>query len=165
MSNISDYRTLVAAMTVSFTKQNGGAISLTAKDSTSLKNAYSNPDTPVRLLLPYGGGENMSAEVNGPDAEFGPNFTIRWTFSDVMLWRHVQYGDGFGDSAYDLWEYVAAYAIAAEALEQGAGITDRMTKDSVRIRAYELIDFPSNSGNFFIGAIATWTITEDDPPK
>ncbi len=163
MSNISDYRTLVAAMTVSFTSQGGKSIALTAKDSTSIKNAYSNPDTPVRLLLPYGGGQNMSAELLGPDESFGPNFTIQWTFSDVMLWRGVPYGDGFGDSAYDLWEYVAAYAIAAEALEQ-TGITDRMTRDSIHIQASELIDFPTGSGNFFIGAIATWTLTEDDPP-
>ena len=164
MSNIGDYQALVAAISVSFTSQAGRSIALTAKDATELKNNYDNPDTPVRLLLPFGGGENMSAEVLEPDESFGPNFYIRWTFSDVMLWRHVQFGEGLGDSAYDLREYAAAYAVAAEAMEQ-TGITDRMTKTSVNIQVREALNFPEGSANLFIGAVATWTITEDDPPK
>lgn len=163
MSNISDYQALVAAMSISFTSQAGRSIALTAKDATSLKNAYDDADTPVRLLLPFGGGEGMSAEVLEPDESFGPNFYIRWTFSDVLLWRHIPIGEGLGDSAYDLREYAAAYAVAAEAMEQ-TGITDRMTKTSVNIQVRDLLNFPEGSGNFFIGAVVTWIVTEDDPP-
>lgn len=164
MSNISDYQVLVAAMSVSFTSQAGEAIALTAKDATSLQNAYDSADTPVRLLLPFGGVENLSSEIIEPDETFGPNFYIRWTFSDVLLWRHVPLGRGLGDSAYDIREYLAAYTVAAEALEQ-TGITDRMTKSSVRIQAVENYNFPVGSAELFIGAVATWTITEDDPPN
>ena len=163
MSNISDYQALVADMSVGFTAQSGEAIALTAKNMTELKNSYAKADTPVRLLLPYGGAENLSAEVLEPDESFGPNFYIRWMFSDVLLWRHVAFGRGLGDSAYDLREYLAAYAIAAEALEQ-TGITDRMTKTAVSVNAVENFNFPVGSENIFIGAVATWTITEDDPP-
>ena len=161
MSNISDYQALVAAMTVAFTSQNDGAVSLTADDATSLKNDYEAADTPVRILLPYGGVENLSAEIVEPDEQFGTNFTISWTFSDVLLWRDVQLGRGLGDAAYDIREYLAAYAVAAEALEQ-TGITDRMTKSSVRIQAVDNYVF---GGRAFIGAVATWTVTEDDPPN
>ena len=160
MSNISDYQALVAAMTVAFTSQDSLAISLTAKDATALQNAYDSADTPVRLLLPWGGGENMSAEIEAPDESFGPNFYIRWTFSDVLLWRHVPFGEGIGDAAYDIREYLAAYAVAAEALEQ-TGITDRMTKNSVRIQAVSNYIY---GGEPFNSVVATWTVTEDDPP-
>jgi hypothetical protein len=163
MSNISDYQALVAAMTVAFTSQASKAISLTAKDATALQNAYDSADTPVRLLLPYGGGESMSAEIENPDEQMGPNFFIRWTFSDVLLWRHVPFGEGIGDSAYDLREYAAAYMVAAEALEQ-TGITDRMTKERVLVQVQSNLNFPVGSGEFFTGAVATWTVTEDDPP-
>ncbi len=161
MSNISDYQALVAAMTVSFTSQSGESIALTADNATDLKNAYKAADVPVRILLPYGGGENLSAEILDPDESFGPNFHIRWTFSDVLLWRHLALGKGLSDSAYDLREYLASYAVAAEALEQ-TGITDRMTKKSVSMQAVENYIF---GGEYFIGAVATWTVTEDDPPE
>ncbi len=162
MSNISDYQALVAAMTIAFTSQNDGAISLTADDATSLKNDYEAADTPVRILLPYGGVENLSAEIIDPDDQLGPNFSIRWTFTDVLLWRDVQLGRGLGDSVYDLREYLAAYAVAAEALKQGDDITDRMTKSSVRVQAVDDYVF---GGRMFIGAVATWIILEDDPPN
>ena len=164
MSNISTYQALVAAMPVAFTSQASAAISLTAKDATALQDTYDSPDTPVRLLLPFGGGENMSAEIEAPDETMGPNFYIRWTFSDVLLWRLVPFGEGIGDSAYDLREYAAAYIIAAEALEQ-TGITDRMSKESVIVQVQSNLNYPVNSGEFFIGAVATWTVTEDDPPE
>ena len=162
MSNIGDYQALVAAISVSFTSQAGKAIALTAKDATELKNNYDNPDTPVRLLLPFGGGENMSAELMEPDETFGPNVSIRWTFSDVMLWRHVPFGEGLKDSAYDLREYTNAYMTAAYAMEQ-TGITDRLTLESVRVQVSEALNFPEGGANFFIGAVATWTLVEDDP--
>jgi len=64
MSNIGDYQALVAAMSVAFTSQAGRAIALTAKDVKELKNNYDNPDTPVRLLLPFGGGESITLYSN-----------------------------------------------------------------------------------------------------
>ena len=161
MSNISDYQALVAAMTVSFTSQAGATITLKAKNAKQLKNAYAAADTPVRLLLPWGGGQNMSAEIDAPDESFGPNFYIRWTFSDVLLWRHVPMGIGLGDVAYDIREYLAAYAVAAEALEQ-TGITDRMTKTSITVQSVALYEF---GGELFNSVVATWTVTEDDPPN
>ena len=163
MSNIGDYQALVAAISVSFTSQAGWSIALTAKDATELKINYDNPDTPVRLLLPYGGGENMSAELMEPDATFGTNVSIRWTFSDVMLWRHVTFGEGLKDSAYDLREYTTAYMTAAYAMEQ-PGITDRLTLESIRVQVREALNFPEGSANLFIGAVATWSVVEDDPP-
>jgi hypothetical protein len=150
-------------MTVTFTSQYSKSISLTAKDATDLKNSVRASGTPVRLLLPYGGGENMSAELMEPDETFGPNVYIRWTFSDVMLWRPVAFGEGLGDSAYDLREYVTAYMTAAYAMEQ-TGITDRMTVNSIMVTVYDALNFPEGSADFFIGAVATWTVTEDDPP-
>ena len=163
MSNIGDYQALVAAFTVDFTSQFAHAIVVACKDATELKNGVRASGTPVRMLPPYGGGENMSAEMLEPDPSFGPNVYIRWTFSDVLLWRHATLGEGLGDSAYDLREYASSYLTAAYAMEQ-TGITDRITVESIGIRVEEAINFPAGSDQYFLGAIATWTVTEDDPP-
>jgi hypothetical protein len=165
MSNIGDYQALVAAISVSFTDQSGKAQTITAKDAKDLKNVVQASGTPVRLLLPFavGSGENISAELLEPDDTFGPNVYIRWTFSDVMLWRPSAFGEGLGDSAYDLREYVTAYMTAAYAMEP-TGITDRMTVENTTVRIDEAINFPADGQDYFIGAIATWTVTEDDPP-
>jgi hypothetical protein len=159
MSNIADYQALVAAMSVAFTSQDSTAIALTAKDATALQNAWDAADVPVRLLMSAG----MSAEMIEPDDTMGPNVAITWTFEDVMLWRHLPLGEGLNDSTYDLREYVTAYMTAAYALEQ-TGITDRITKDSLIVNTVGQYNFPAGSGEFFTGAVATWTVTEDDPP-
>jgi hypothetical protein len=162
LSNIGDYQALVAALSVSFTDQQSNAQAITAKDATSLDNIALT--TPVRLLLPYGGGESMAAELLEPDESLGPNVVIRWTFSDYLLWRPVAFGMGLGDSAYDLREYASAYMTAALTLNPSS-ITDRMTMSNIRLQIRDAIEFPEGSGDFFIGAIATWTVDEDDPPK
>lgn len=163
MSNIGDYQALVAAFTVDFTSQFAESISVAAKDAVELKNGIRASGTPVRMLLPYGGGENMSAELLEPDDTMGPNVWVRWTFSDVLFWRHAPLGEGLGDSAYDLREYATAYMTVAYAMEQ-TGITDRMTVENITVRVDEAINFPAGTDQYFIGAIATWTVTEDDPP-
>jgi hypothetical protein len=160
MSNIGDYQALVAALSVSFTDQQSGAQAITAKDATSLKNIVSASGTPVRLLLPYGGGENMTAEF--VELRSGNVGVIRWTFSDWLLWRPVPFGMGLGDSAYDLREYASAYMTAALSLD-ASSISDYMAFEDVRVQVRENINFPEGSGDFFIGAVATWTVREDDP--
>ena len=137
---------------------------MACKDATELKNGVRASGTPVRMLLPYGGGENMSAELLDPDGTFGPNVWVRWTFSDVCLWRHATLGEGLGDSAYDLREYVTAYMTAAYAMSPEVTSGDRMTLDGLTVRVDEAINFPAGTDQYFIGAIATWTVTEDDPP-
>lgn len=161
MSNIGDYQELVAGITVAFTREHDGALSLPGVGPKALKNSYRKADCPVRLLLPYGGGENTSAELQEPDQSMGPNVYIRWTFSDVLLWRHVPFGEGIGDSAYDLREYVSAYMTAAYAMEQ-TGIADRMTLENVTVRLEDAIRY---GDGLYIGAVATWTVIEDDPPE
>ena len=164
MSNIGDYQALVAAFTVDFTSQYAKSISVKCKDATELKNGVRASGTPVRMLLPYGGGENMSAELLDPDTTTGPNVWIRWTFSDVCLWRHATLGEGLGDSAYDLREYITAYMTAAYAMSPAVSSGDRMTIETIAVRVDEAINFPAGSDQVFLGAVATWTVTEDDPP-
>ena len=163
MSNISDYQALVAAFTVDFTSQFAEDVSIQCKDATALKNWIEGGD-PIRLLLPYGGGENLSGELITPDESFGPNVYIRWMFQDVMFWRPATFGEGLGDSAYDLREYVTAYLTAAYAMEPEVTSGDRMTLNSISIRVEEALNFPLGGQDWYIGAIATWTVTEDDPP-
>ena len=164
MSNISDYQALVAALSVEFTSQAGGSIALTATDATSLKNSVQASATPIRLLLPWGGGQNMTAEMIDVDTSFGPNVLIRWTFSDWLLWRPIAFGEGLGDATYDLREYASAYMTAALTLD-ASSISDRMTFDNCRVQISESINFPDGSANWYIGAVSTWTVIEDDPPK
>jgi len=56
------------------------------------------------------------------------------------------------------------YMTAAYALES-TGIGDRITKDSIIVNTVGQYNFPAGSGEFFTGAVATWTVTEDDPPN
>ena len=168
MSNIGDYRALVAAFTVDYTSQFAESISVAAKDATELKNVVWSSATPIRLLVPYAvgqGGDNISMELLDPDTSFGPNVYKRWTFSDVFLLRPVAHGEGLGDSAYDLLEYTNAYGTAAYAMSPGVPSGDRMTLASMIVRVEEGLNFPAGSEYWFIGAVATWTVTEDDPPK
>jgi hypothetical protein len=116
--------------------------------------------TPARLLLPYGGLENTSAEMFEP--EIGNVATIVWTFGDWLLWRPVPFGQGLGDSAYDLREYASAYMTMALGLN-ASSISDRMALEDIIIRLYPWIEFVTGSNDGFIGAIATWTVREDDP--
>jgi hypothetical protein len=161
MSNIGDYQALVAALEVSFTDQFSGAIAIKAQDAKKLKNSYEAADTPVRLLLPYGGGEFLASEMVEPDESFGTNTYIDWVFSDVLLWRGVNLGEGLGDSAYDLREYAQAYMTAALSLD-ASSITDRMTLRNVLVQI-QVLNFPEGSASWFTGAVATWQVREDDP--
>ena len=160
MSNIGDYQALVAALSISFTSQASEAIALTAKDATALGNSVQAGALPVRLLLPYSDRERLSAEMGEP--EMGNLATIRWFFTDQLLWRPLPHGFGLSDSAYDLREYCSAYMTAALSLD-ASSISDRMALESVRAIAREDINFPRGSDNWYIGVDVTWTIREDDP--
>ena len=161
MSNIGDYQTLVAALSVSFTAQDGSAIALTAKDATSLGNSVQASALPVRLLLPYSDRDEMSAEMETPT--MGNAASIRWRFVDQLLWRPIAQGIGLEDSAQDLREYASAYLAAALALDAST-ISDRMEVETMRVQLRDDINFPRGSGDgWYIGVDVLWTVLEDDP--
>ena len=164
MSNISAYQALVAALSVTFTSQAGATIALTAKDAKTLKNSVQASATPIRLLLPWGGGDNMTSVMGEPGTgDVGlADSVITWSFSDYLLWRPLAMGEGLGDATYDLREYASAYNTAAMTLD-ASSIADRMTWESVTVRISDFINFPEGSENVYIGAISTWTVREDDP--
>ena len=70
MSNIGDYQALVAAFAVTFTSQYARSISIKSTDAKKLENRVNAHATPIRLLLPFGGGENISAEMTDPAAPY-----------------------------------------------------------------------------------------------
>lgn len=161
MSNIGDYQALVAALSVSFTDQQGVTRAITAKDATALKRSVQASGTPVRLLLPYSDRDEMSAEMGEP--YIGNEADIRWFFTDQMLWRPAAFGEGLGDSAYDLREYASAYMTAALGLD-ASSIGDLMTLEGVRCSVRDSINFPRGSDTgFYIGVDAVWTVVESDP--
>ena len=160
MSNIGDYQALVAALTVTFTGQMTTAYNIKAKDAKDLDDSVQASALPLRLLLPYGGGENMSAAMEEP--EIGNVADIVWTFSDVLLWRPTTFGEGLGDSTYDLREYVSAYMTAALGLD-ASSISDRMAMEGLNVQVVPAYNFPEGGAAFYQGVIATWTVREDDP--
>ena len=161
MSNIGDYQALVAALSVSFTDQQGVTRVITAKDATALKRSVQASATPIRLLLPYSDRDEMSAEMS--EAGIGNDAQVRWFFTDQLLWRPEAHGEGLGDAAYDLREYASAYLTAALGLD-ASGITDRMNFESVRCAVRDSINFPRGSDTgWYIGVDAVWTVLEDDP--
>ena len=161
MSNIGDYQTLVAALSVSFTAQDSSAIALTGKGPTALGNSVQSSAMPVRLLLPYSDRDEMSAEMLTPT--IGNVASIRWRFVDQLLWRPIAQGIGLEDSAQDLREYASAYLTAALGLD-ASGISDRMAVEDVRVQVRDDINFPRGSGDgWYIGVDVLWTVLEDDP--
>jgi len=103
----------------------------------------------------------MSAEMGEP--YIGNEADIRWFFTDQMLWRPTAFGEGLGDSAYDLREYASAYMTAALGLD-ASSISDLMTLESVRCSVRDNINFPRGSDTgWYIGVDAVWTVVESDP--
>ena len=161
MSNIGDYQALVAALSVSFTDQQGVTRAITAKDAKALERSVQASGTPVRLLLPYSDRDEMSAEMS--EATIGNEAQVRWFFTDQLLWRPIAFGEGLGDSAYDLREYASAYLTAALGLD-ASSISDLMTLESVRCSVRDNINFPRGSDTgWYIGVDAVWTVVESDP--
>ena len=158
MSNIGDYQALVAALTVTFTGQTTTAYNIKALDAKKLDDSVQASALPVRLLLPYGGGENLSAVIED-EPDIGNVVDISWTFSDVLLWRPTTFGEGLGDSTYDLREYSSAYITAALGLDAST-ISDRMTWKGLNVQVVPAYNFPEGGAAFYQGVIATWTVIE-----
>lgn len=163
MSNIADLQDKIAAMTVDFTDHNSVARSIACKNVQEAKNSAQASALPVRILLPWGLGLDMSATMSEPGV--GVAYTdalITWQFQDALLWRPVAQGQGIVDLFYDLREYTRAYFTAALALDL-SNIADLMTIEEIDVSLSDFIDYPSGSTNVYVGVIATWTVREVDP--
>ncbi len=110
---------------------------------------------PVRLLLPFGAGENEGTMI---DYTSGNNAFINWKIIDIFLLRPVDAGEGIHTAADVLVAYARKYIKVC--------ILNRFLDDAhvLEIKAVTakpgIIEYPSSSGQYFHGCLCTLTIRE-----
>lgn len=106
MSQIRTVYSNLAALSVTFTRESGGSITVGAKDLDELPNSVAAADAPVRLLLPYA---NTTETRDGQFASLDRVGRQEWFLSDLLLWKPAPLGSGIAESAADLVRYQGAY--------------------------------------------------------
>jgi hypothetical protein len=106
MSQIRTIYSNLAAQSVTFTKEAGGSVTVTAKDLDELPSAVQAADAPTRLLLPYA---NTTETRDGQFASLDSVGRQEWFLSDLLLWKPAPLGSGIAESAADMIRYQGAY--------------------------------------------------------
>lgn len=156
MSQIRQLYTNLAGMTVSFTTEADGSVTVPCYDLHQLPNSVQAADTPCRLLLPYSSVTNAK---NGMYASLDTIGQINWSIGDLLLWKPGALGKGIGQVAADLVRYQGAYA---EALRYFKAMG---TTDSVVIEGWSfepgLWNWPIGSDVWFQGVMIQLVVLEE----
>ena len=105
MSQIRTIYSNLAAQSVTFTRENGASVTVTARDLHQLPVSVNAADAPLRLVLPY------STDTEGRDGAFASLDTIGrmdWYIVDLLLWKPGTLASGIAESAADLVRYQGA---------------------------------------------------------
>jgi len=105
-SQLRTIYTNLADQVVSFTRENGTAAAIGARDLHELKNAVQAADAPVRLLLPF------SVYTEGREGQFASLDSVNrqdWYIVDLLLYKNAPLGASIADIAPDIIRYQAAY--------------------------------------------------------
>ena len=111
-------------------------------------------DLPIRFLGEISGGDFALfhlAETSGKTAN-----TIQWTIQDLLLWKAVGAGQGQGEVMPHLAAYAGEYY---ETMREFRCPTTKTELRSVDV-AIGRIEWPSQTGNFYIGCTCTLGIRE-----
>lgn len=155
MSQIRALYTALAATSITFTREAGGSVTVTAKDLHQLPNAVQAADAPVRLLLPY----SVTTQAGGQFATLDTIVAATWTVTELLLWKPGQLGTGIADSAADLVRYQGAWLEATRALHSMGGLAG-VELLSVALKP-GLYDWPIGSNTWWQGVMASLTILEE----
>jgi len=154
VSNLRGLYTALAAVDVTFAKEDTASITVSAFDVSAIPNSIPSEILPARFLLPVNGrGEGLEAvwmAANVTSAE------IVWEITDLMLWQPVAQGRGLIDVAADLTRYIDDFELTFRAqrlITSGFDImTMRFTPD--------VFDFPAGGDTSYFGVETIMTIRE-----
>jgi hypothetical protein len=148
MSNILEMYDAVKTVTVSPVTR--------VKDLHELPANPASSEMPMRLLLPFGAGDN-----EGNMAEYMDRYSnafVSWTLVDLCLMRPAAEGEGIHTIAEDVVRYAGAY-ISAFVLNRYLSDTYHLEVMGVTAKP-GIIEYPSQSGKYYHGCLCTLTIRE-----
>lgn len=148
------YSTL-AATAITFARESGSSVTVTAKDLHQLPNAVQAADAPARLLLPY----SVTTKADGQFLTVDTILAATWVITDLLLWKPGTLGAGIADSAADLVRYQAAYLEAMRSLASMGGLAG-VEVLSIELRP-GLYDWPIGSNTWWQGVMASITVLEE----
>ncbi len=126
------------------------------KNLDALPASPSAAELPMRLLLPFGAGDNEGNMAEYMD--MGRNAWVDWKIVDLCLYRPVGQGEGIHTIALPLVRYAGAFITAF--------IAHRYLSDSPHFEVTGktakpgIIEYPSGSGIFYHGCLCTLTVRE-----
>lgn len=111
---------------------------------------------PLRLLLPFGAGDNEANMLEYMDR--GSNAFVDWRIVDLCLMRPVGQGEGIHTIAGTLVRYAGVYL---DTMILHRYLDDREQVEITGVTAKPgIIEYPSQSGLYYHGCLCTLTIRE-----
>lgn len=156
MSQIRTIYSNLAAQSVTFTRENGASVTVTARDLDELPVSGNAADAPLRLVLPY------SSDTEGRDGAFASLDTIGrmdWYIADLLLWKPGTLASGIAESAADLVRYQGAYAEMLRAMRTMGVTTSDVELIDWRMRP-GLYDWPIGSNTWWQGCMVILHVLE-----
>jgi hypothetical protein len=147
----------IASQSVTFTREQGTPITVTALDLHQLK-AVEDADAPIRLILPY---STYTEQRNGLFATLGPVAPLtkpEWIIVDLLLWRRGDLSN-LHEVAPDLVRYQGAYIDTLRGFRAVGTSGIGVTLDGSRL-APGVYDWPIRSTTLWHGVMAILTVTE-----
>jgi hypothetical protein len=149
MSQIADIYTYIGNQAISV-----GGITPIAFGLSALPNVIESARLPCRLLVPTGSRLGTgSYEKIGLGGQTG-GAIIRWTITDMLLWRAAAAGQGIRDIAETLVRYCGAYAEMTRSLRFAS-----WNIQEIQIQP-QLIEWPSGGDRWYDGAVCILTVSE-----
>lgn len=156
MSDIVGIYSQLAALPITFTKNDGNSATVTCRDLDELKKSIYGADCPVRQLMPLGN------ETDGVSMHttFGRSAEMRWRIVDLLFWKPGNQGDLLTECGPDLVRYMAAYEAMLRTSFQLCGYTDgRKLLREVQMLP-SVFTWPIDSQNVYFGMTVVLNISE-----
>ena len=113
MSNLRGLYTALAAIDITFIKEDTVSETVSAYDLNSIPNTIASANLPIRILTPVNGRCEGIESASSADEASGR--IVVWELTDLMLWRPTAHGSGLRDFASDLTRYIDAYELTMRA--------------------------------------------------
>ena len=128
----------------------------TVKNLDSLPASPSAAAMPMRLLLPFGAGDNEGNMLEYMDR--GSNAFVDWRIIDLLLMRPVGQGEGIHTVAALVVAYAGAYI---DTMVQHRYLDDRHQLEITGVTAKPgIVEYPSGGGIYYHGCVCTLTVRE-----
>lgn len=156
MSVVRTIYTNLAASQVTFATEAGPTVTVSARDLSTLLNTVNAADAPIRLILPYSVGTELT---NGHWLTPANRIQVDWSINDLMLWKPGQLGSGIAEVAGDLVRYQGAYAEMIRGMVRMGISTHQVKLIEWRMKP-GVFDWPIGSRTYWQGVMVFLKVTE-----